>query len=183
MPKYAILIDTTFCTGCNTCFYKCVQEYQLHVPASKGITRTVVFVMDRGLYHRRCMHCEDPACVKACPTKALEKTEYGAVLYELAKCNFCLACVNACPFKVPLPDESRKVIEKCSMCAHRIKAGEVPACVEACPTWAIEFGEYEAVAAKAREEARKRGLYLYGAPGVTSVFILTKEDPKKVGYP
>jgi Fe-S-cluster-containing dehydrogenase component len=54
----------------------------------------------------------------------------------------------ACPFGAPQYDASRGVVGKCHLCAHRVDAGRLPACVAACPTEALrvldEAGEEEA---------------------------------------
>ncbi|NPV30068.1 MAG: 4Fe-4S dicluster domain-containing protein [Firmicutes bacterium] len=189
MAEYAVLIDTRFCTGCNTCFYKCIQENRLHGAAAQGIARTTVLIRDEGMYHHRCMHCKDPSCAAVCPTGALARTGYGAVLYDVSLCIGCRSCVAACPFHVPQWNEARKEIVKCSLCAHRIQVqgtGKVqPACVEACPTGALMFGEFDTLAAAAEKIAAEEKLHLYGRAenGGTRLFVLTKEDPLAVGYP
>ncbi len=188
MKQYAILLDTRFCTGCNTCFYKCVQENRLHDVAANGNTRTIVSVTDLGVYHQRCMHCLEPSCVANCPKKALSKTEYGPVLWDTNVCIRCGTCVLRCPFHVPMLDEANNKIVKCSMCAHRnFEGGEnvQPACVEVCPTGALEFGEREQIVARARQMAQENNLHIYGLEenGGTSMMILTKDDPLAVGYP
>ena len=77
MKEYAILLDNTFCTGCNTCSYRCIQEYRYHDQASKGLFRTFVKINDEGLYQKRCMHCQEPTCVANCPVKALTSQVMG----------------------------------------------------------------------------------------------------------
>lgn len=188
MKQYAILLDTRFCTGCNTCFYKCVQENRLHDVAANGNTRTIVTINDEGMYHLRCMHCLEPTCVANCPKKALTKSEYGPVLWDSNVCIRCGTCVLRCPFHVPMFDEVHNKIVKCSLCAHRYFEGEdhsVPACVEACPTSSLEFGEREQIIAKARQIAKDNDLYIYGLEenGGTNLIILTQNDPLAVGYP
>jgi len=74
------------------------------------------------------------------------------------------------------------------MCAHRsISQGEkaVPACVEVCPTSALEFGERDQIIAKARKMAKDYKLNIYGLEenGGTSMLILTQADPAAAGYP
>jgi len=185
MKEYAILLDNTFCTGCNSCTYRCIQEFHYHDQAAKGIFRTFVQINDDGLYHKRCMHCLDADCVANCPVKALTKSEYGPVLYNAQTCIGCQTCVRVCPFHVPQFDEASKKIFKCSMCAHKTSQGKVPSCVEVCPTGALQFGEYQKILAKAKAMAAKDKLMIYGMQenGGTHLFVLAKTDPVVFGYP
>jgi formate dehydrogenase iron-sulfur subunit len=185
MKEYAILLDETFCTGCNSCAYRCIQEFRYHDQAAKGSFRTFVQINDDGLYHKRCMHCLEPDCVANCPVKALTKSESGQVLYDAKICIGCQTCVRMCKFGVPQFDEATKKIVKCSMCAHRAGQGKVPACVEVCSTGALQFGEYQEILAKAKTLAAKGKLKIYGAKenGGTHLFILTKNEPVAIGYP
>ena len=185
MKEYAILLDSTYCTGCNSCAYRCIQEFRYHDLASRGHFRTFVQINDGGLYHRRCMHCLDPQCVKNCPVSALTKSAYGPVLYNIDTCIGCQNCVRTCPFHVPQYDATTNKVVKCSLCAHRTSEGKEPACVEACPTYALQFGEYEAIKAQARDMAAKNKLNLYGFQenGGTHLFIIAKENPLLAGYP
>jgi Fe-S-cluster-containing dehydrogenase component len=185
MKEYAILLDNTFCTGCNSCAYRCIQEFQYHDQAAKGLFRTFVQINDDGLYHKRCMHCLDPDCVANCPVKALTKSEYGPVLYNAKTCIGCKTCVRSCKFHVPQFDEASKKIVKCSLCAHKVSEGKLPSCVEVCPTGALQFGEYQEILAKAKDMAAKGKLKLYGMQenGGTHLFVLSKTDPAVAGYP
>jgi formate dehydrogenase iron-sulfur subunit len=185
MKEYAILIDSTYCTACNTCSYRCIQEFRYHSQAAKGLFRTFVAANDDGTYHKRCMHCLEPECVKQCPVNALTKTEYGPVLYSIQTCIGCQTCVKVCPFSIPQFDEATKKIVKCSLCAHRVGDGKQPACVEACPTGALQFGEYKAIMTRAKDLAAKGKLTVYGMQeaGGTHLFVIAKGDPVKAGYP
>jgi len=185
MKEYAILLDSTYCTGCNSCAYRCIQEFQNHDKASRGHFRTFVQINDEGLYHRRCMHCLDPQCVKNCPVNALTQSAYGPVLYNVETCIGCQACVRVCPFHIPQYDATTKKIIKCSLCAHRVSEGKEPACVEVCPTSALKFGEYKAIMDEARNMAKKKKLNLYGFQenGGTHLFVLAEENPLAAGYP
>ena len=104
----------------------------------------------------QCRQCVEPACVKACPTEALEADpEYGNVRrVDAEKCIGCGSCVQACPYTpsrpVLAPDENSDdnlKSRKCDLCAHAPfhwdNAGGGPggkqACVEVCPVGAIEF--------------------------------------------
>ena len=185
MKEYAILLDTTYCTGCNSCAYRCVQEFRYHDKAAKGLFRTFININDEGLYHKRCMHCLDPDCVANCPVQALTKSESGQVLYDASKCIGCKTCVRSCKFGIPQYDDASKKIVKCSMCAHRVGENKVPACVEVCSTGALQFGEYKEIMEKAKKAAAKGGLKIYGMKenGGTHLFVLAKNDPTAIGYP
>ena len=94
-----------------------------------------------------CNHCEKPACVRACPTKATFKRADGIVLMDFHRCIGCRFCMAACPygsrsfnFRDPrpfiaetnpkFPTRMRGVVEKCNFCAERLAVGKLPACVE-----------------------------------------------------
>ena len=92
---------------------------------------------------RQCMHCEHPGCASACTVGALRKTADGPVVYDASKCIGCRYCQYACPFDVPAYewDEVLGLIGKCDFCVDRQAEGMEPACVKACPTEALIFGE------------------------------------------
>jgi formate dehydrogenase iron-sulfur subunit len=101
----------------------------------------------------QCMHCEDPACKAACLVGALQKTDFGAVVYDDRRCIGCRYCMMACPFGVPtfMWDSRWPWIRKCTFCADRQGAGLQPACVTTCPTGALKFGDRERLIVEARE--------------------------------
>ena len=185
MANYGFLIDTRFCTGCNTCFYKCVQENRLHQQVARGFSRTVVLIQDNGLLQHRCMHCENPSCVASCPSGAFYKTPEGIVLHNPQHCIGCKTCVVACPFNVPQWDLQKKEFVKCTMCIHRVLKGINPACVEACPTGALTFGDRGEILNTAKKLSEANKLYMYGMEenGGTGVIMLMKEKPVNIGYP
>jgi len=97
-----------------------------------------------------CNHCTNPACVKVCPTKATWKRKSdGVVMMDMHRCIGCRYCVVACPYGTrrfnwrdarphvkgevnpSYPTRMRGVVEKCNLCAERLRAGREPACVEA----------------------------------------------------
>jgi len=101
-----------------------------------------------------CNHCTKPPCVKVCPTGATWKRESdGIVMMDMHRCIGCRYCMAACPYgarsfnwRDPRPHVARDaegkpvsdyptrtagVVEKCTFCAERIRAGREPACVEA----------------------------------------------------
>jgi len=97
---------------------------------------------------RQCMHCEEPACESACFTHSFVKTEDGAVIYKPTElnrdyCVGCRYCMIACPFGVPSFqwDKALPFVQKCRFCYDRMEEGLKPACVSACPTGALKYGE------------------------------------------
>ncbi|MBI4822967.1 MAG: 4Fe-4S dicluster domain-containing protein [Nitrospirae bacterium] len=122
--------------------------------------------MPEGIKHKPflllCNHCENPPCVRVCPTKATFKRESdGIVMQDMHRCIGCRFCMAACPFgarsfnwRDPRPfikeqDENKEfptrtkgVVEKCTFCYERLAKGEMPACVEAVKdTKALVFGD------------------------------------------
>ncbi|MBI5442342.1 MAG: 4Fe-4S dicluster domain-containing protein, partial [Deltaproteobacteria bacterium] len=109
-----------------------------------------------------CLHCEDAPCAAACPTGAISKDPAsGAVTVRSEVCVGCRTCLLACPFGAPGYGSDGKM-QKCDLCSERVASGLEPACVAACPTKALAFGEpnrlAEATQAKyARKLATSRG--------------------------
>lgn len=91
-----------------------------------------------------CNHCDDPVCLKGCPTRAYTKfAEYGAVLQDPDICFGCGYCTWVCPYNAPQLDTQAGHVSKCNMCVDRLEAGLKPACVAACLGGALEFGVVE----------------------------------------
>ena len=104
-----------------------------------------------------CQHCAEPPCVDVCPTGASFKRADGIVLVDRHTCIGCRYCMMACPYKArsfvhePHTDQNPEVprgqgcVESCTLCVHRIDAGQHnPACAEACTHaghGAIVFGD------------------------------------------
>jgi len=58
-----------------------------------------------------------------------------------------------CPFGVIEVSRDGKAVVKCDLCFERTKAGQEPACVEACPTKALKLADEEELAAGKRRRA------------------------------
>lgn len=91
-----------------------------------------------------CNHCEDAPCMKNCPALVYTRDqETGAIIHHAEACIGCKYCTWACPYDAPKFNENTKIVEKCNFCVDRISEGKRPACVEACPVGALEFGQKE----------------------------------------
>lgn len=148
MTRQIMYIDLDSCIGCNSCAIVCKQENNINIGTFYNKVLTVGptgTFPDLEMYYLpvACQHCEDPACVKVCPTGASYKREDGIVLVDHSKCVGCQYCIMACPYGVRTYDKDRDkgVIEKCTLCAHRVDVGQEPACVTHCPGQARIFGD------------------------------------------
>lgn len=139
--KMGFLVNMDRCIGCSACAVACKNEYQ-QTPDIRW--RKVYFTPDgtfeqpiRACVSLACNHCEQPACLKACPAGAYEKREDGIVVHRAEACIGCKMCLLACPYRVPCYNQKTGKVEKCDMCANRQDKGLAPACVEGCPMDAI----------------------------------------------
>jgi Fe-S-cluster-containing dehydrogenase component len=120
-----------------------------------------------------CNHCDNPPCVRVCPTQATWKRDNGVVAIDEHRCIGCRYCVAACPYgsrsfnwvdprpfvKQPpsdFPTRTKGVVEKCNLCEERIAAGRQPACVEACPAKAMLFGDLSDSESEIRRTLKER---------------------------
>jgi molybdopterin-containing oxidoreductase family iron-sulfur binding subunit len=107
-----------------------------------------------------CNHCDNPACVRVCPTKATFKLADGITMQDMHRCIGCRFCMAACPYgarsfnwrdpRVAIKNENKAyptrtkgVVEKCTFCSERLSEGKIPACVEAAPKGGLLFGDME----------------------------------------
>jgi anaerobic dimethyl sulfoxide reductase subunit B (iron-sulfur subunit) len=98
-----------------------------------------------------CYHCENPVCIKACPSGAIYKEQkYGAVLVHADKCQGTRKCWKACPYGTPQfeGDEPDLKMSKCNMCIDRLELGLKPICVLSCSMRALEFGPLDELRGK-----------------------------------
>lgn len=89
---------------------------------------------------KMCNHCFKSPCVQVCPVGATYETPDGVVLVDDKYCVGCRYCVQACPYGCRYIHPTRHVVDKCTLCYHRIGRGMGPACVEVCPHGARIFG-------------------------------------------
>lgn len=107
---------------------------------------------------KACMHCVVPNCVLVCPVTALTKHEKtGVVHWHADVCTGCRNCMIGCPYNVPQYDYNNPFgkLHKCEFCnqpgVERLDKGQLPGCVEVCPTGAIIYGTQEELLAEAKK--------------------------------
>ncbi len=126
-----------------------------------------------------CMHCQDPGCLKACPSPgAIVQYSNGIVDFHQENCIGCGYCIAGCPFNVPRISKNDSKAYKCTLCSDRIAVGLEPSCIKACPTQALVFGSKSDMIDHANErvaELKERGFEnagLYDPQGVGGTHVM-----------
>jgi formate dehydrogenase iron-sulfur subunit len=196
----AKLIDVSKCIGCKACQTACMEWNDLRDEVGdnvgiydnpRDLTEQSWTVMRFSEYENPagdlewlirkdgCMHCEDPGCLKACPSPgAIVQYTNGIVDFHEENCIGCGYCVTGCPFNVPRISKKDNRAYKCTLCSDRVAVGQEPACVKTCPTGAIMFGTKEDMkqqAADRIEDLKDRGFEnagLYDPAGVGGTHVM-----------
>ncbi len=124
---------------------------------------------------RRCMHCTNPPCANLCPFGAARKHENGLTRIHPDICLGGAKCRNVCPWHIPQRQTGAGVylelmpsyagngsMFKCDRCFDRLKIGETPACIEACPEDVQTIGPRDEIIKMAHERAREINGFIYG---------------------
>lgn len=189
--KPAFYLDMQICTGCKTCMVACKDKNDL----GPGVRwRRVVeysggewLRMPDGTFRQNvysyyvsvsCNHCAEPICVEACPTTAMNQDESGIVTVDETKCMGCRYCEWACPYGAPQYQAVAGQMSKCDFCRDELKAGGVPACIAACPTRALRFGEFDQLQQDCGELITTAPLPDHGLTAPSAVF-----KPHRMGKP
>lgn len=196
----AKLIDISKCIGCKACQVACMQWNDLRddIGTAVGVYDNPNDMTDQSWTVMRfnevvkedgnlewlirkdgCMHCEDPGCLKACPSPgAIVKYANGIVDFISENCIGCGYCIAGCPFNVPRISKKDNKAYKCTLCSDRVAVGLEPACVKTCPTGAIQFGAKEdmlARGAKRVNDLKERGFAqagVYDPQGVGGTHVM-----------
>jgi len=147
-PHYAMVLRQDRCIDCKRCMDACaatnsVPDYGWRTMILKRkIPRSVDQIME--FIPILCNQCNNPPCVRTCPTRATYKDKiHGIVMMDSKKCIGCKSCIMACPYNARYYNEARKAIDKCDFCFEtRLSQGlKNVACAEACPADVRIFGD------------------------------------------
>jgi len=192
--RWAMVVDLNKCAqkeGCSKCIEACHSVH--NVPESGEQAHRIqwiwkapfanAFPSEQNEYQPAaledaavplfCNHCDNPPCVRVCPTKATWKREDGIVMMDWHRCIGCRYCMAACPYgsrsfnwtdprprlarlDPDFPTRTKGVVEKCNFCEERLAKGELPACVKACPQEAMIFGDLGNGNSQVRQLLRSR---------------------------
>lgn len=162
--KFTMVIDLSRCANARECVVACQEGHLL--PKDHEWMKIYLLQDDnktsRYWFPRPCFHCDKPMCVSVCPVGATYKRPDGIVLVDNQRCIGCKFCMTGCPFsarvfnwkdpEVKLPEGHvydpetnippvEGTVGKCVFCADKLRKGELPRCVQACPMGVIFFGD------------------------------------------
>jgi formate dehydrogenase beta subunit len=204
MAEMMKLYDDAKCTACRGCQLACKQWNNLKAGQTKNTgtyqnppslqpnTYMIIHYQDHvnaqgdinWLFRKEaCMHCTNAACVTVCPSGALYyNNDFKTVGMDREKCIGCKNCVAACPFEVPRYDKQTDKVYKCDMCESRISNKLEPACVKACPTGALKWGDkgdmLKVAASRVKELGGTASTYGDKFVGGTHLMYILKEKPE-----
>ncbi len=138
-----MLIDSEKCMNCKACVVACQQRNGIPYGLSRNWIRETSDAESPSLFRYQpgaCMHCDDPSCVRACPTSATWKSKDGAVEIDRSRCIGCGSCIDACPYDARFRHPETGTADKCDFC-RRSTPGQMPACVSICPMKCRIFGD------------------------------------------
>ena len=162
MKTYELIIDHESCWGCRTCEVACKQEnrdpdgVRLIKVLEEG-PRIIDGRLDFTFRVNVCRHCDEPACVDACPEEAIIRRDDGIVILDDEKCSGCGLCKDECPYDAIELDSDKDVARKCNLCFHRVDNGLIPACADnVCPGHCIYFGDPDEIKQEIAQKHARR---------------------------
>jgi carbon-monoxide dehydrogenase iron sulfur subunit len=175
-----VFIHPERCIGCKQCEAACAVAHSqtkslfwavFETPPPKPRIHTEPGLELNISFPNKCRHCSPAPCQSVCPTAAIYRPDDfpEIVLVEARKCIACGMCAMVCPFdvityhaSVAAPEKTAVAI-KCDHCIERQRAGQTPACVEACKVGALEFGDINELVKIARARYSVRALQSVGS--------------------
>lgn len=146
--RLGLLHDENLCIGCTACMDACREVNRI----PEGVARLEIIRSEPfgefpeqhyQFFRYSCQHCSNAPCVAVCPTGAsFIDIKNGIVDVNADLCVGCSYCIAVCPYRVRYIDPVKKTADKCNFCRDtNLAQGKLPACVEACPTKALIFGD------------------------------------------
>ena len=184
--QHGFYFNADNCISCHACESACSEKNDL----PPHLAYRAVGYVEGGSYpsytrlniSMACNHCDDPVCLKGCPTRAYTKfAEYGAVLQDPDICFGCGYCTWVCPYNAPQLDMTKGHVHKCNMCVDRLEQGLKPACASACLAGALDFGVTETT--PENREQLKTQIPGFPSPDITNPnirFQQTKSLPNEM---
>lgn len=177
--RLGMLIDLASCIGCNACAVACKLENDVPLTHFNTWIESWDTNADgdvrRANLPKLCNHCEHPACVEVCPTRASYVADDGTVQIDHDKCIGCKFCMAACPYGVRYLVEETGEVDKCTFCHHRTANGLLPACVSTCVGKSRVFGDLNDPESDISQRLRN-------AADSTSVLLADMEQGPQVYY-
>jgi molybdopterin-containing oxidoreductase family iron-sulfur binding subunit len=163
--KFVMVIDLSRCKHALKCQEACHHAHHLQdgqewlkVYKMKDSKHAAPYWMPKP-----CMHCDNPQCLKVCPTGATFQRSDGIILIDTDRCIGCRFCMVSCPYSSRTfswgePKLSKEITDqpyspetsvpakkgtvgKCDFCPDLLKNGKLPHCVTACPNGVFYFGD------------------------------------------
>lgn len=155
-----LILEYDKCIGCRLCELACSAEKESVYNPKKARIRATKIGIPEQIIIVYCRHCENAACISACPVEAISRNQIGAVIIDKEKCIGCGSCISSCPAQAIFEGNKDDSIPiKCDLCD-----GD-PKCIKACIRDAINYGEYEMADLDSpteilKKELKKSGLTL-----------------------
>lgn len=199
--RWAMVVDVRRCIAqgdCTDCITACNSTH--NIPSVPNVKEEIKWIwkdnfehvftdqyhpyIDDGIKDKpivlMCNHCDNPPCVRVCPTKATFRRDDGIVMMDMHRCIGCRFCMAACPYGArsfnwrdprtyfegkehllnpEQPSRTKGVVEKCTFCPERLAKGLQPACVESCHKkhgGCLTFGDLNDPKSDVRDILRKK---------------------------
>jgi formate dehydrogenase iron-sulfur subunit len=197
----SFFIDTTRCTGCRACQVACKQWHDLPAEATENrgtfenpsdlsfstykLVRMRETEIDGQLkwlfFPEQCRHCLAPPCLETAQDESAiyQDPKTGAVIFTAnTRALMTEEIIESCPYYIPR-QMADGTLAKCDMCNDRVTNGLPPACVQTCPTGAMNFGDREQMLSAARQRLAQVGrkhpkAQLVDADDVNVIYLITE---------
>ncbi len=187
MAQLGFYVDVQRCSGCRCCQTACkdvkdlgVGTFFRRVNDYEGGKFPNVWAASLSL---GCNHCEKPQCLLVCPVAAITKNEEtGLVTQNQLMCIVCERCVRACPYGAPKYIQEEIAVKKCDGCYNFLNIGEKPACVAACSTRCLQFGDLEELRQKYGAESLTSDLPVLPSSQRTTPSLLIRPKPEMLSF-